>query len=318
MSNSLTRLLRQADYTTVVETLFDEVAGWPAGELERYLSAGMLSPSEPARSLVCDECGEIEDIVLMESVVSPPFVPYLRCGLVGPYRIASQRLQRWQMTIPQLLDVAFRGLELAGNREEISRMRMWRLGKARWAGTSWSIFFGRALHSRDTWQIINQANMPVHSVLFAPSRAFQADIRVERMPIVFGLDTVLSWRGNDLHFDHAQVEQHLAFELETRESSPTARPIPKRASRAALIESLRQELAEHLRSARDFANETLQRTGTPELLPRPTMELLAKRLGVSKSTVSRCIEDASAHEVRLLWEVAGDLDRLLSAAGCRG
>jgi hypothetical protein len=309
-------LLRLADYTTVIETQFDEVAGWPAGELDRFLNAGLLKPSESAHSLVCEECGEIEDVVLMESIVSPPLVPYLRCGLVGPYRIGNERLQRWQMSITQLIDAAFRSLELVGSREEIARMRMWRLGRARWAGTQWTIYFGRAMHCRDAWQIINQAAMPVRSVLFAPSKAIQADIRIERMPVMFGLDTVLSWMGNDLHFDHAQVEQHLAVELKAGETLPAAKPIPKRGSRTALIESLRRELEEHLRSARDYAEETLDRTGSPDLLPRPTMEFLARRQGVSKSTVSRCLEDASAGELRLLWDVAADLDRLMSAAGC--
>jgi hypothetical protein len=199
-------LLRLADYTTVIEIPFDDVAGWPTGELDRYLKAGLLSPSEPARSLICEECGELEDVILMESIVSPPFVPYLRCGLVGSYRIASERLQRWQMSIAQLMDAAFGGLALAGSREELVRKRMWRLGKVHWAGTQWSVFFGRALHCRDAWQNINQATMPARSVLFTPSRAFQADIRVERMPAMIGLDTVLSWNAGELHFDYGQVD----------------------------------------------------------------------------------------------------------------
>ena len=66
MSENLMRLLRLADYTTVVEVQFDEVAGWPAGELDRLLSAGLLRPSEPTHSLVCEECGEIEDVIQVD------------------------------------------------------------------------------------------------------------------------------------------------------------------------------------------------------------------------------------------------------------
>lgn len=317
MSESLLRLLRLADYTTLVEAQYDEVVDWPEGELDRCRSAGLLRPTQPAHSLVCEECGEIEDVILMESVVSPPVVPYLRCGLVGPYRIADERLQRWQMSMAQLIDAVFGSLDLVGSPEEIIRLRMWRLGKFRWAGTHWSVYFGRALHCRDAWQIINQAAMPPRSVLFVPSKAIQADIRIERMPVLLGLDTIVSWQGDRLHFDHTQVEQHLAIELAASDLSPVAKSLPKRGSRTALIEALRRELEEHLRSARDYAQATLDRTGTSELLPRPTMELLARRLGVNKSTVSRCFEDASAGELRLLWDVADDLDRLLDAAGCR-
>jgi hypothetical protein len=85
----------------------------------------------------------------------------------------------------------------------------------------------------------------------------------------------------------------------------------------ALVEALRKEMEEHLRSARDYALATLDRTGTPELLPRPTMEFLARRLRVNKSTVSRCFDDAAARELKLLWVVAADVDRLLRAGGHR-
>jgi hypothetical protein len=211
----------------------------------------------------------------------------------------------------------FGAKDLIGSREEIARLRMWRLGKLRSAGIAWTVYFGRALHCRDAWQIINQAAMPPRSVLFVPSKAIQADIRIERMPVMIGLDTIVSWRRDKLSFDQAQVEQQLAVELAASDAVPARKQIPKRSTRTALIESLRHELEEHLRAARDYAQATLDSTGASELLPRPTMELLARRLGVNKSTISRCLEDASAGELRLLWDIADDLDRLLDASGCR-
>ena len=316
MSDNLMRLLRLADYTTVVECQFDEVAQWPAGELERCLAVGLLSPAEPAQSVVCEECGEIEEVVLMESVVTPPFAPYVRCALAGAYRIRRERLQRWQMSIHQLIDVVFRGIDLVGIRHELIRMRMWRLGKSRWARTQWNVYLGRALQCRDAWQIINHASLPARSVLFVPSRPPETDVRIARMPVVIGLDTIVSWSGDKLQIDQAQVEQQLASELAASKLL-SEKPLSKRGSRAALIDSLRRELEEHLRAARDYAEEMLERTGTPQLLPRPTMELLARRLGVNRSTVSRCFEDESGDQIRMLWEVAADLDRLWSAAGCR-
>jgi hypothetical protein len=91
----------------------------------------------------------------------------------------------------------------------------------------------------------------------------------------------------------------------------------KRASRTALIELLRREIEEHLRSARDYARATQDRTGTPLLLPRPSMEHLARRFRVHKSTISRCLRDKGAATLRMLWDVAADLDRILGAAGER-
>jgi hypothetical protein len=127
---------------------------------------------------------------------------------------------------------------------------------------------------------------------------------------------VLSWEGTVIHFDHEYVEGQLADTLAALpQQAPDKPPRPKRGSRAALIEALTHELGEHLRSARDYAVATEDRTGTPQLLPRPKQELLARKLNVDKSSVSRCLSDRSARELRFLWDVAGDVDRILEHAG---
>jgi len=76
-------------------------------------------------------------------------------------------------------------------------------------------------------------------------------------------------------------------------------------------------MKEHLKAARDHAFDTLDRTGMPQLLPRPQRDFLAKKLGVHKSSVTRAFNDREANELRFLWELAADLDRILEHAGCR-
>lgn len=316
MFKGLSQLLAQADYKTLISTNFDETREWPDGELDRCLAAGLLFPAEPALGLCCEECGEYEDVVMIDSVVSPPCVPYLRCSEVGSYRIDPQRLQRWGCSIPQLLDAVFQVISFAGNRNEIARLRLWGLGKVRWAGSRWTVFFGRALHCRDGGQILRQADLPAKSVLFVPSRPPTFEPQLEQMPIVIGLDTVVDWNGNHLRLDLAQIEQQLADELAASQTPPPEKPVPKRGSRTATIEALRRLLEEHLRAARDHALSTIDRTGTPELLPRPRQDLLARQLGVDKSTVTRCLEDESARELRYLWEMAADLDRIIATIQC--
>lgn len=317
MFKGLPQLIVRADYSTVISTNFDETREWPDGELDRCLAAGLLFPAEPALGLCCEECGEYEDVMMIDSIVSPPCVPYLRCGEVGSYRIDPQRLQRWQVSIPQLLDALFRGIALLGNRTELAHQRLWRLGKCRWAGKHWTVFFGRALHCRDACGLLRVADFPPQSVLFVPSMLPVTDHGIEQMPPVIGLDTLVTWKDGQLHFDQNQVEEQLAVELAATQIPLTEKRIRKRGSRPANINALRREIEEHLRSARDHAVVTLERSGTPELLPRPTLDFLARRLRVDKSTVSRCLEDESAHALRQLWELAGDLDQLLDAAGHR-
>lgn len=91
----------------------------------------------------------------------------------------------------------------------------------------------------------------------------------------------------------------------------SGRRIRKRAERAANIESLTKELKEHIRAARNHAQSLVDVSREPELLPRPSQKDLAKRVGITASAASRCFNDSSAMELRLLWETAGDLNALL-------
>lgn len=55
--------------------------------------------------------------------------------------------------------------------------------------------------------------------------------------------------------------------------------------------------------------------GTPELLPRPSQQDLAKRAGLTETDVSRCLKDPAARELRLQWETALELDKVLGWIG---
>ena len=88
-----------------------------------------------------------------------------------------------------------------------------------------------------------------------------------------------------------------------------------RGSRLAVIEMLTGEMQEHLRAARDHAVDTLDRTGTPQLLPRPQRDFLARKLNVHKSSVTRAFQDDESRELQFLWDLAADLDRILHRGG---
>jgi hypothetical protein len=66
---------------------------------------------------------------------------------------------------------------------------------------------------------------------------------------------------------------------------------------------------------RDHADATQRITGTPELLPRPTKMQLAKETGLSKPVVSKCFKDDSARELKLYWEIALNLARVMAFQG---
>jgi hypothetical protein len=86
----------------------------------------------------------------------------------------------------------------------------------------------------------------------------------------------------------------------------------KRSQRTASIELLQKALIEHIYSARDYAWAAFDAGKGFRLLPRPFKKELAKQTKVSPASVSRCFSDPGAHQLRLLWETAADLELILS------
>lgn len=86
----------------------------------------------------------------------------------------------------------------------------------------------------------------------------------------------------------------------------------KRAQRATAIDALKKAIRAHLQSARDYAEDLMKRGKPPKLLPRPTQQLLARQLNLSESAVCRALRDESAVELRILWETANSLDKVLN------
>ena len=317
MSEGLFKILASAEGIRPPAFTFDDIASWPEGELERCLGAGLLHPGRPASFVTCLECGETEEVVVVEDSVTKRPHAYMRCAEVGPVEIPLERLRQWETTYEQLMDAVFSGIPLVGSREEIVRDRVWRLGAARWAGAARNVYFVRGLRRRDAWRVINQAKLTPRSVVFVPARLPEEDQRIKVMPFVIPLTSVLSWEAGSLRFDHEYVEAEVSDAVARLDgkSERRRRPAP-RAARLTVIAALSREMQDHLRAARDHALDALARTGVPQLLPRPQKDFLARKLGVHKSSVTRAFHDEEARELRFLWELAADLDRILERSGC--
>jgi hypothetical protein len=86
---------------------------------------------------------------------------------------------------------------------------------------------------------------------------------------------------------------------------------PRRSQRALNIERLEKELIEHIKAARDYAWAAVSEGRHPTLLARPLKRQLAKLTGLEPWTVSRCFDDPQAKQLRLLWDVAADLEQIM-------
>lgn len=311
MSDALKHLLAAAEGIRRPVFTYDLIDRWFGSAIDRCVATGLLRPSVPAEFVTCRECGEEEEVIFLENASTGKEEPYTECCEAGLNRIEWDQLKQWRIHYHQLMDVVFADIALSGNRTQLVHERVWRLGKATWGGAARNVYFARGLHRRDAWQVLNEARLTTRSVIFVPVHTPEPDSHIEVLPAVIPLSMAISWEGTTIHFDHDYVEAELKDALATQGDGNKPQ-LMKRSPRAALIAELTREMQEHLRAARDHAVDTMDQTGTPQLLPRPQKDFLAKKVGVNKSTVTRAFSDDGARELCFLWELADDLDRILA------
>jgi hypothetical protein len=284
----------------------EEVDRWPLGYRKEWLECGCLREITPTLSLPCPSCGgeDVEEVVFLDGAHGQR--AYLPCSECGPVEINMDRLRRWEVDIESLLLMIYDGFDCRGPITELSGNRFWGLGSTCLCGRRRDVFFGRMLHDDDGWEVLSRWRVPASGIVFVPSQMPSSN-STEKSPTIVSLTTAALWRGGSLSIDRTYIESEFAG----REAPalPKGR-LPKRARRTAMIDALTNELIEHLRAAYEYACVTAERTGEPQLLPRPTQRQLARRIGASLAGVNRCLADDSARELRFLWEMAGYVEQV--------
>jgi hypothetical protein len=158
------------------------------------------------------------------------------------------------------------------------------------------------------------------AILLTPSRLNWAEAtdrtaRAGNMLLV-PLSEVVNFEGDGLAEAESWEEYLQAFAQMVKLTLPSnyrnKKPTPMRAERTAAIEKLEKEMEAHLLAARDHAHSLNDRGLTPELLPRPQQNELAKRAGLTTSQVCNCLKDGRARILRILWESANSLDAVMN------
>lgn len=277
---------------------------------QSLLKLAVLRPTTPAGALVCTECGERRPVDYICDEVGGRH-GLIHCQDCGVTRVPEDKLARWEIDTPALLAATFRGLDLSI--QERVPGHLWQVGKARWAGHTREVWFARSFRSGTVAAVLQVLERRPKAILFAPTEAW-ADRWQEVMPnLTLALESTLSFAG-EFELDVAYVEGRIV-DAGLGAAAPAVRRPKKRADRAANIEALKNELIQHLMAARDHAFAAKERTGEAKLLQRPSQKALGKRVGLSESDVSRCLNDDSARELNLYWETAQNLDQIMAFTG---
>ena len=281
----------------------------PNDVADRLVNEGILRSSKPGASATCPDCGNLLRVQIEFDRAAKVSRGYISCPDCGINETNLDLLRRWNIDIERLLLVLFARSTANISLSQIISGRIWRIGKAKWAGRQREILF--ALGKSETAEIAIVGKRP-KSILFVLEETDAACWSLSSPNIVIAIESVVAADGDGIAFDVAHVEAKIAA-ANSDASEVRPKPPKKRGSRTAGIEALKKELVDHIRAAREHAVATRDLTGTPELLTCPTKEKLGELAGgMGSHTVSRCFNDPAGHELKTLWELAHDLDRIIA------
>ena len=265
----------------------------------------------PAGAADCTDCGRRCRVGFVTDT-GATVRGYIHCADCGLAEIPASLLERWELDTSAVLTAVFREASLAI--EPRVPGRLWRVGHAQWAGRSREVWFVRGRGRDREPEIATVLRSRSKAVVFAPTEANAQRWRETTGNLVIPIEAATAPGDGFVRLDIAFVEGRI-HDAGLGEDVSKPRRVKKRACRAANIEALRQAIVEHLRAARDHAFDAEERFGQARLLPRPTQKALGMETGLTESDVSRCLNDPEARELRLYWDVAGDLGRIMAWKG---
>ena len=298
----LERLLSYTIYARDLGFLADKNEMYPLETLEakRYLMPDGMT------SMVSCHCHNGTDVIWTH-INGRGDVPFGSCVNCEIFEIDPQRLRRWKLRLETILEQLAKKLELRGGVRPLFTNLFWRLGRKK--GREY--IYIRRYDPKDRRVLRDElARMP-KAVLVTGNDFTLDEIQTDHDHTSFALKNVASLdEPCEMVIDFEALRDILGDD-DTPDEKPKSKPTPKRSKRAVNIEKLVKELEQFLKDARDYSLTTAD-NGNMEFLPPPTMEDLAKRTGMSKSSIFRCINDPNEKLLRLLWEKTNDLHSILS------
>jgi hypothetical protein len=274
-----------------------------------WQEAGILRPANAATSFACADCGALRRVQIETGVTTRGYISCAECGIVS--QVELEMLRRWAIDPQTLLVEVFRAAEIEPAVSALAPS-LWRVGKVSVSGRSNELLFALGRHRDADNAALHIITKRPRSLLFVPTEPDAADWSIDVSNTVVALQSVAGFEGGRFTFDRGYVEAALGG---NGESAPPKRQIKRRAVRMANIEALRSELIKHIRAAKNHAHDTQDRTGEAQLLPCPAKEEFARLAGVAPYDVTRCFQDEAGSDLNRLWDLAHDLDRLLSYGG---
>lgn len=303
MSEAFYRLVRQWDARgeLLLDTMISESepALWTA-----MLTTGWLEEADAARDAWCRECGDEQaELVFVGTAAAKQ--AYWNCPACGLVAAELEQLRRWRFCTDRFIRWFATILCLSGSPRCLLPNRLWLLGRVHAQGAVQHVLLARGVRQQDFAKVLAQVRLPPKPLWICAGKILGNEHSSMSPASVVSVPEILSWEHDRWAVDTS------CLQAATPVSEPKREAVRKRGSRTAAIEALQNELSKHLRSARSHAEARLETHGEVHLLPRPTQKQLARATGLTEVAVCRCLADPRAKQLRLLWEMAQDIEAVL-------
>jgi len=263
-----------------------------------------LIPIGDLTIITCPTCRGTGDISWTD-IKGRGNIPFSSCVECGIYEVNPKRLRYWNIRLEVILERLVEKLELRGGIQVHVPNLLWRLGRKK----NREYLYIRRYDPEERRMFRNELSKMPKAILMTGTKPILEDVRFDHDHTSFSLEGVARLDEQcELVIDFEALRDIIGKEDPVKEKPATI--VSKRGSRTAKMEKLVHEIEDHLRVAREHARVTAEQ-GHIELLPRPSLGELAKRTGLGKMDVSRCLKDPDAHVLRYLWNQADDLKSIL-------
>ncbi len=281
-----------------------DLSDWSPGVAEALCGLGFLVGLGLVQEAICSSCG---DVHRFERLPHRPSLLAAACPDAGLVVRSAEQLQDWTIDHARFAGWIGQQMKAKGEPEEILPGQAWRWNTVPFADSRRALIILRSVSARtpaDTWRRLNL--VPKAMIL---SFGIKPLVPEDQGPIAFAAPvwSYLEDEGGLRLLAEDLAEDVLAAEQAHAEPErPTA---DKRGSRLRVIRLLHRELVQHIQSAKDAIRQKMP------FPPRPEQQWLAKAVGSTEPTISRCLTKDDSREgmaLRRLWEIANDPDACLT------
>lgn len=177
------------------------VASWPPSVCQKLVDLNFIIPAVNANRVLCPECGEHEEDVVIAEGPGDALRLFVPCPKVLRARLFPDDLRQWAVSGSAIAEALGITMGLTGRCTELVPDRLWRLGRTNWHGESRDLMFARGLHWDDGATVRTEVVRGRKPIVFVPGRLPPDGFWRRRVPPVLMLSQFTSLYDGEIEIE---------------------------------------------------------------------------------------------------------------------